>query len=137
MNTKTATTKSQPDASSIPNKRATITRTLRTKSAGKQAKPPATRQLPSPKRQKAQSTAKALSIPAAPGTSKQARIIARLETAPGASIAQLVELTGWQPHSVRGVISGVLRKKLGFEVKNEQCPKTGERLYRILEPTAA
>lgn len=137
MNTKTATTKSQPDASRILNKRTTITRTLRAKSAGKQAKPPATIQLPAPKRQKAKSTTKALPVPAAPDTSKQSRIIARLETASGASIAQLVELTGWQAHSVRGVISGVLRKKLGFEVKSEQCPKTGERLYRILGPAAA
>lgn len=137
MNTKAATTKSQPDASPIPNKRATVTQTLRAKAAGKQANSPATSQLPYHKRQNAQSTAKGQPVPAAPGASKQSRIIARLETAPGASIAQLVELTGWQPHSVRGVISGVLRKKLGFEVKSEQCPKTGERLYRILGPAAA
>jgi hypothetical protein len=70
------------------------------------------------------------------GASKQSRIIAKLKTAPGASIAQLVELTGWQPHSVRGVISGVLRKKLGLEIKSEQCPRTGEHLYRILGSAA-
>ena len=137
MNTKTATTKSQPNASRIPNNQVTITRTLRVKAAGKQATPPATSQLPAPKRQKTQSSAKAQPVPAAPGVSKQSRIIARLQTAPGASIAQLVELTGWQPHSIRGVISGILRKKLGFEVKSEPSPKTGERLYRILGPAAA
>ena len=43
----------------------------------------------------------------------------------------MMSTTGWQAHSVRGVLSGVLRKKLGFNVaqaKDEQ----GERIYRIV-----
>lgn len=137
MNTKTAKTKTQPEVSRIPGKRATITPTPRGKPAGRQATPTTIRQATAPNRQQAKSTAKALPVPVAPGASKQSCIIARLETAPGASIAQLVELTGWQPHSIRGVISGILRKKLGLEIKNELCPKTGERFYRILGPAAA
>lgn len=137
MNTKTAKTKLQPDASQIPSKRATITSKPRSKPAVRQLTPSAISQSPALKRKKAKSTAKALPVPAAPGTSKQSLIIARLKIEPGASIAQLVKLTGWQPHSIRGVISGILRKKLGLEVKNEQCPKTGDRLYRILGPAVA
>ena len=50
----------------------------------------------------------------------------------GATIAQVIEATGWQPHTVRGAISGALKKKRGLEVtstKNE----TGERVYRIAD----
>ena len=46
------------------------------------------------------------------------------------SLGQLSQITGWQKHSVRGFISGILRKKMGLEVissKNEN----GTRVYRI------
>lgn len=43
---------------------------------------------------------------------KQAQPIALLKQASGASLADLMSATGWQAHSVRGVISGVLRKRL-------------------------
>jgi len=48
----------------------------------------------------------------------------------GATIAQMVASTGWQAHSVRGAISGMLRKKLGLSVvlaRND----SGERAYRV------
>ena len=44
---------------------------------------------------------------------------------------QLILTTGWQPHTVRGAISGMLRKKLGLKVvlaHNE----SGERVYRVV-----
>lgn len=47
---------------------------------------------------------------------KKSRLIALLQTSGGCTIAQMTELTGWQPHTVRGVISAVLRKKLGLNV---------------------
>jgi hypothetical protein len=44
-------------------------------------------------------------------------------------LAALAKATGWQVHSVRGAISGTLKKKLGLAVASE---KTGTiRLYRI------
>jgi hypothetical protein len=46
------------------------------------------------------------------------------------SIAELVEATAWQPHSVRGVIAGALKKKLGLAVTAERT-EDGERRYRI------
>jgi hypothetical protein len=48
----------------------------------------------------------------------------------GASIAELVEATAWQPHSIRGVIAGALKKKLGLAVTAERS-EDGERRYRI------
>lgn len=51
-----------------------------------------------------------------PTGTKKSRLIALLQTSGGCTIAQMTELTGWQPHTVRGVISAVLRKKLGMNV---------------------
>lgn len=47
----------------------------------------------------------------------------------GASIAQMMVETGWQSHSVRGAISGAIKKKLGLAVSSERAGD--ERLYRI------
>ena len=65
------------------------------------------------------------------GASKQARLIALLGAAPGATIAQMMKLTGWQAHTVRGTISGVLRKRLGLNVACSAVDG-GARLYRIV-----
>src|SRR4029077_16099795 len=64
-----------------------------------------------------------------PGT-KQAQVIDLLRRPQGASIAELVEATGWQQHSVRGVIAGALKKKLGLAVTSKKA-EDGERRYWI------
>ncbi|MBJ6372742.1 DUF3489 domain-containing protein [Sedimentitalea arenosa] len=61
---------------------------------------------------------------------KQAELIALLQAPEGASIAEITATTGWQPHSVRGAISGQLKKKLGFVVTSEKIEGRG-RVYRI------
>ncbi len=62
---------------------------------------------------------------------KQALLIDLLKRKDGATIAEIVEATGWQPHSVRGAISGALKKKLGFTVETEVVDDRG-RVYRIV-----
>lgn len=61
---------------------------------------------------------------------KQSMLIALLERKLGATMDELLQATGWQPHSVRGVISGVLRKRLGLVVHAELID--GVRHYRII-----
>jgi hypothetical protein len=61
---------------------------------------------------------------------KQARLVAMLSRPAGATIAQLAQALGWQPHTVRGVIAGVAKKKLGLAVTSEKNA-TGPRVYRI------
>lgn len=63
-------------------------------------------------------------------SSKQARIIELLHRPEGATITQLTQMTGWLPHSVRGVLSGVLKRKLGLAVESRVEPDSG-RVYRI------
>ena len=67
---------------------------------------------------------------------KQSRLIAALQDRDGATVKDLAALTGWQPHTVRGTISGVLRKKLGYKIVASATPDARERRYRILEATA-
>lgn len=64
-----------------------------------------------------------------PGT-KLAVIIDALHNPGGATIAQMMADTGWQAHTVRGAISGMVRKRLGFEVITDKGTD-GQRAYRI------
>ncbi len=69
-------------------------------------------------------------IPVRSGT-KLAAIVVALRRPQGATSIQLMLATGWQPHTVRGAISGMLRKKLGLNVvlaHNE----SGERVYKVV-----
>ena len=69
-------------------------------------------------------------IPVRPGT-KLAALVAALRRPQGATNLQLMLATGWQPHSVRGAISGLLRKRLGLDVTLTRN-SAGERVYRIV-----
>lgn len=65
-----------------------------------------------------------------PRDSKQAKVIEMLKRDEGATLSQIIEATGWQPHTVRGAISGALKKKLGLTIVSRKLD-SGERLYRI------
>jgi hypothetical protein len=62
--------------------------------------------------------------------SKQARVLALLRGSSGATIATVMRSTGWQPHTVRGFLAAVVRKKLGLRLESEKTD--GERVYRIV-----
>jgi len=66
--------------------------------------------------------------PFRPG-SKGAAVTALLQQPKGASIVELMSASGWQAHSVRGFLSGTLKKKHGFTVLSERID--GARRYRI------
>ena len=59
---------------------------------------------------------------------KTAKILGLLKRPDGASLKELMKATTWQAHSVRGFLSGALRKKMGVRVRSFKR-KTGERAY--------
>ena len=70
-------------------------------------------------------------VPSAPiKQNKQSELIRLLNQAQGASLQELIELSGWQAHSIRGFISGVLRKQKLLNVLIEK-DASGVRRYRI------
>lgn len=64
-----------------------------------------------------------------PGTTG-AGVLAMLQREGGASVPEMIEASGWQAHSVRGFLSGTVKKKLGLEVTSER-DESGERRYRV------
>lgn len=62
--------------------------------------------------------------------SKQALVIGLLQRPEGATIAQIMEATGWQQHTVRGTLAGTLKKRLGLTI-NSSKETGGQRVYRI------
>jgi hypothetical protein len=69
-----------------------------------------------------------------PGPSKTDLVLKKLRMAKGATIAQITKLTGWQTHSVRGFLSGTVKKKLGLDLESE-VGKDGTRRYRVITDT--
>ncbi|MFZ1772375.1 MAG: DUF3489 domain-containing protein [Rhizobiaceae bacterium] len=72
--------------------------------------------------------------PKSPGAVKpetrSAMILRLLRTKRGASIGELMEVTGWQAHSVRGFLSGTVRKTLGLALESK-IGAAGERRYQL------
>ena len=59
--------------------------------------------------------------------SKQSRVIAMLQSPMGATIAAMMTATGWQQHSARGFLAGVVRQRLELASKKVD----GNRVYQI------
>ncbi len=60
---------------------------------------------------------------------KQSAAIDMLRSTGGATITALTKATGWQPHSVRGFLAGVVRKRLKLDLQSAVIE--GVRIYRI------
>jgi hypothetical protein len=63
---------------------------------------------------------------------KQQALLALLRKSEGTTIAEMRAATGWQPHSVRGALSGIISKKLGHTVTSTNDTDRG-RIYRIAD----
>ena len=61
--------------------------------------------------------------------SKQDSVIAMLKSSAGATIDAMMKATGWQQHSVRGFLAGVVRKRLKLKLGSKKVD--GKRIYRI------
>ena len=64
--------------------------------------------------------------------SKTAKILDLLKRSGGVTAEELMKVTGWQPHSVRGFLSGTVGKKMGLTVMSTKADG-GERTYKIVQ----
>ena len=96
-------------------------------SRSKRATPAAEK--PKSSKPESKATAKALAKPGNSSSSKQEAVLSMLRHARGTTVAAIVEVTGWQPHSVRGFFAGVVKKKLKLRLDSKKVGK--ERIYRI------
>ena len=62
-------------------------------------------------------------------SSKQSRVLAMLQSPTGATIAAIAKATGWQQHSVRGFLAGVVRKRLNLKLISKRVDD--HRIYQI------
>jgi hypothetical protein len=90
-----------------------------------------------PAKKKATPAKKAPKAPKQPAAAKPARegsktetIIALMKQPGGATLQAIMEASGWQPHSVRGFVSGTLGKKMGLTVVSTKRAD-GERVYTL------
>ncbi len=81
-------------------------------------------------RKKSKAAADQKSVAGRPG-SKQEIVLSLLRAPEGATIADVMKATGWQPHSVRGFFAGVVRKRLGLRLSSQKADHN--RIYRIVE----
>ncbi len=96
--------------------------------SGKQAGP-AKKGAKAPKATKTAKAPKEKSSAARDGR-KTAAVLALIQRAKGATLAEIMEATSWQAHSVRGFISGTLGKKMGLKVESTKR-EDGVRVYSL------
>ena len=62
--------------------------------------------------------------------SKAAKVLDSLKRPNGATLKELMKATGWQPHSVRGFLSGTISKKMGLTLNSTKA-EDGQRTYSV------
>ncbi len=62
--------------------------------------------------------------------SKQSRVLTMLQSPAGATIAAITKTTGWQQHSVRGFLAGVVRKRLKLKLISKKM--NDGRVYQVV-----
>ena len=67
--------------------------------------------------------------PKTDGTDKKAEVVAMMKRAKGATLAEIMKATNWQPHTVRGFVS-ILGSKGGEKIESSKNA-AGERTYKI------
>ena len=85
-----------------------------------------------PAKKGAKAAHKATAAPAdrvRPG-SKTAKVLDLVKRSGGATLKHLMKATGWQAHSVRGLVSGTLGKKMGLKIESNKT-NDGERVYSL------
>jgi hypothetical protein len=85
---------------------------------------------PAKKKPKARTKAKAVQPEGAREGSKTAKILDLLKRQGGVTAKELIKATGWQPHSVRGFLSGTVNKKMGLTLTSVKS-QDGERSYSV------
>jgi hypothetical protein len=98
--------------------------------SGKKATPA---KKPKPAKNAAKAPKKAATAKKAEGAregSKTAKVLALLKRPNGATLKELMKATGWQPHSVRGFLSGAVGKKMGLAVTSAK-EEDGGRTYSV------
>jgi hypothetical protein len=89
---------------------------------------PATRKAEATKPAKA--TAAKARMPEARDGSKKSAVLDLLRRKDGATAAEIAKSTKWQPHTIRGFISGTISKKMKLAVESVRNEK-GERVYKV------
>jgi len=62
--------------------------------------------------------------------SKASKVLDLLKQAGGTNLKELMKATGWQAHSVRGFLSGTVRKKMGLTIVSSKA-EDGDRCYSV------
>jgi hypothetical protein len=102
----------------------------------------ATKTAPAASGPKAAPAGEATTKPTPRAGTKQAQMIEMLKRPEGATVEQIAAATGWQHHTIRGAISGALKKKLGLTVEatrtrevgpNKTGAKGSTTVYRIVD----
>ena len=102
--------------------------------------PPATvdpLHLPEPKQSNSGSSSKPNYAPNGKSLAERSKtdlVMKKLRSARGVTVAQIMDATSWQRHSVRGFLSAVVKKKFSLNLVSE-VGKDGQRRYRVADST--